>query len=66
MIIARNLDRAPHHIQIEVLELMRISRGKAQHSKHAKLGTVVFLALLSDAIPGPPFMADHLVSRPWL
>lgn len=61
VIIARNLDQAQQHVQIEALELMRISRGKGQHSPCEKRGTVIFLALLSEGTPGPPFMVDHLV-----
>lgn len=61
--MAANLNQASYHVQIEALELMRISRGKAQHRQQPKRETIIFIALLSDSTAGPPFMIDHLVSK---
>lgn len=64
MIIARNLNLAHHNIQVQALELMRLKRIYTHTSMYATPKRFIFVALIPDTTPGPPFLTPHLVRAP--
>lgn len=60
IVIARNLDKTERNVQIQALELMRSRRIYSRTAVHATPKRFLFIALLEDSIPGPPFLTPHL------
>lgn len=60
VVIARNLNKTERNVQIQALELMRSRRIYSRTAVHATPKRFLFIALLEDSIPGPPFLTPHL------
>lgn len=60
VIIVRDLDQTERNVQIQALELMRSRRIYTKTAVHATPKRFLFVALLPDTCPGPPYLTPHL------